>query len=90
MFKKPSKNRKTATVDINLTVDLLSHVYQRNAEHFVLFSGDGDYAPVVKEAASRGWRIFVAAFSNGLSEELLAHADSIIDLDRVYFTSVSA
>ena len=64
---------------------MLSHVYQRNAEKFVLFSGDADFVPLVREVVARGVRIYVAAFTDGLSSELAGAADRFLELDGHYF-----
>jgi uncharacterized protein (TIGR00288 family) len=80
-----TKNRSGKGVDIQMTVDILSHVYQNNADTIYLVSGDGDYAPVLLEARRMGKQVFVAALSSGLSPKLRLLADRFIDLDTLFF-----
>ena len=85
VFKRAKNTKKTSTVDINLTVDMLNHAAQRSAETFYLLSGDGDFVPLVEAVAARGCRVIVAAFSSGVSMRLARSADRFIDLDDTYF-----
>lgn len=85
VFKKPRKSAKSKGVDIQMTVDILTHVYQDNLDTVCLFSGDGDYSPVLNEAIRSGKHVYVAAFSEGLSPALRQMADEVIDLDSVFF-----
>ncbi|MDZ8241574.1 MAG: NYN domain-containing protein [Nostoc sp. ChiQUE01a] len=85
IFKKARKEIKAKGVDIQMTVDILSHVYQNNVDTVCLLSGDGDYLPVIKEIISKGKRILIGAFSNGLHSSLIQLADAVINLDTVFF-----
>jgi uncharacterized LabA/DUF88 family protein len=85
LFKKHRKNDKAKCVDIQLTVDILSHVYQNNLDTICLFSGDGDFAPVLEEAIKYGKRVYIGALSNGLSPKLKGLADEFINLDAYLF-----
>ena len=68
-----------------MTVDILSHAYQNNLDVACLFSGDGDYKPVLQEASRYGKQVYVGAFSDGLSPDLKIVADEFINLDTVFF-----
>ena len=48
-----ARNRRQKEVDVLLTVDMLTHGFNRNMTHAVLLSGDLDFRPVV-EALVRG------------------------------------
>ncbi|WP_445634419.1 NYN domain-containing protein [Nostoc sp. DSM 114161] len=85
IFKKTKQEIKSKGVDIQMTVDILSHVYQNNIDTVFLLSGDGDYLPVVKEVISKGKRILIGAFSNGFNSNLIQLADAVINLDTVFF-----
>jgi uncharacterized LabA/DUF88 family protein len=85
LFKKRRKTEKAKSVDIRLTVDILSHVYQNNLDTVCLFSGDGDFAPVLEEAIHYGKHVFVGALSKGLSPALKPLADEYINLDSCFF-----
>ena len=84
VFSKP-KNRSGKGVDIQMTVDVLTNVYQNNLDTVYLVSGDGDYAPLIHEAQRMGKQVIVAALSGGLSPKLRLIADGFIDLDNAYF-----
>lgn len=80
------KNRDLAKgLDVQLTVDVLSNVYQDNCEAVLLMAGDGDYVPVLEECIRRGKIAIVAAFSDGLSRNLGQVADTLYLLDDYYF-----
>src|ERR1039458_1357269 len=84
-FKKPSKSNKTKIVDIRMTVDILTNVYQGNVDSVYLLSGDGDYEEVIREVMRRGKQIYIGAFSDGLSPKLKNLCDGFIDLDSFFF-----
>lgn len=78
------KNRRAKGVDIQLTVDILTHAYQNNCDTIYLMSGDGDYVPVLAEVQRLGKQVFISAFSSGLSPRLRQMADSFQCLDAYY------
>jgi uncharacterized LabA/DUF88 family protein len=69
VFSKP-KNRSGKGADIQMTVDVLTNVYQNNLDAVYSVSGDGDYAPLIHEAQRMGKHVVVAALSRGLSPKL--------------------
>lgn len=85
VFKKPRKSTKTRSVDINITVDILKHTYQKTIEIVYLVGGDGDYLPIIKEVMDAGAQIYLAALSDGLHPSLPTAVDKFVDLDRIYF-----
>jgi uncharacterized protein (TIGR00288 family) len=85
VFRK-YKNKKAKGVDIQMTVDILTHVYQNNLEVVYLVSGNGDYLPVIEEVIRKGKQVYLAAFSSGLNKTLVHYVDKFINLDDVYFT----
>jgi uncharacterized protein (TIGR00288 family) len=80
-----SKSTKVKVVDIQMIVDILSHVYQNNVDSVCLFSGDGDYKAVIDEVIRKGKQVYIARFSDGFSPILIQLVDQIIDLDPVFF-----
>lgn len=84
IFQKP-KNRKAKGVDIQLTVDILTHAYQDNCDVIYIMSGDGDYVPVIAEVQRLGKLVYVSAFSSGLSPQIRIMADRFQCLDPWYF-----
>jgi uncharacterized LabA/DUF88 family protein len=85
VFKKPSKSQKSKNVDIAITIDALRHSYLNHIDDLYLFSGDGDYLPLIREVMRSGKRVFVGAFSSGLNPELKWSVDSFMDLDKEFF-----
>jgi uncharacterized LabA/DUF88 family protein len=86
VYKKPSRSNKTTTVDIQLAVDVLTHVYQHDIEAVLLVTGDADFVSLARAIVSRGKKLFVAAFSEGLAPDLVPIADRFIELDDSFFS----
>lgn len=84
VFKK-TKGKKAKGVDIQICVDMLTHVFRNNIDVVYLVSGDGDYLPVLQEVVRMGKQVYVAAFSSGLNESLVTIADKFRSLDPIYF-----
>lgn len=85
VYKKETKKAKTKSVDINLTVDALRHARQSKFDVIFIFSGDGDYIPLIEEISRQGKQVWVAAFSSGLNHALKYSADEFFDLDGIFF-----
>ncbi len=81
VFKKEAKARSGKGVDIQLCVDVLSHVYRGNTDAILLMSGDGDYEPLIKEVLRAGVQVFLSAFSHGLNPRLRHIVDAMYELD---------
>jgi uncharacterized LabA/DUF88 family protein len=84
VFKKENRGNKAKGIDIRMTVDILTHTFQDNLDSLFLFSGDGDYVPILQEVIRMGKRVFVGAFSTGLNRDLRKLADDFIDLDSIF------
>lgn len=78
---------KSKGVDIQLTVDILNHVHSDNVDTVLLFSGDGDFIPVMTEVQRCGKQFWVYAFSKGLNPEIEPIADKFICIDNLFFGS---
>lgn len=85
VFKKPKREEKTKNVDIAITIDALRAAYQDQIDQLYLFSGDGDYIPLVHEVMRQGKRVIIGAFSSGLNPELKRVGDGFIDFDACAF-----
>lgn len=85
VFKKAQNTLKTASVDINITIDILRCTYINAVDDIWLLSGDGDYIPLIKEVMRQGKSMFVGAFSSGLNKEIPTVVDEFRDLDAVFF-----
>jgi uncharacterized LabA/DUF88 family protein len=90
MVTKPTKEFTDAAgrrkikgnMDIELTVDAME--LAENLDHFVLFSGDGDFRPLVESLQHKGKRVSVVSTMNTqppmVSDELRRQADQFVDL----------
>lgn len=85
VFKKPKASNKSKLVDISITIDALRDVYRDQVDVAFIFSGDGDYIPLIKEMMRNGKQVVVGALSSGLSPEMRRAGDQFIDLDRWFF-----
>jgi uncharacterized LabA/DUF88 family protein len=85
VFKKESKSKKNKLVDISVTIDALRHSYHRHVDAIWLFSGDGDYLPLIKEIMRNGTQVWLGAFSDGLNPALPRAVDRFIVLDSWFF-----
>jgi len=89
IFKKNNKSANAKGVDIQLTVDILTHTYQNNLDVVYLISGDGDYLPVISESMRNGKQVYLAALSKGLNPKLKDSVDKFINLDTIFFKKAS-
>ena len=87
VFKRDSKSRKTRAVDINITIDALTHVYNKSADIIFIISGDGDFLPLINEIKRMGKLAIVGALSEGLEDKLKYTADRFYTLDNYFFGS---
>lgn len=85
VFKKLKSSNKAKVVDINLTIDALRHVYADQVDTVFLFSGDGDFVPLVKEIMRNGKQVVIGALSSGLSPKMKRISNQFIDLDAWFF-----
>jgi len=85
VFKKPKSSNKAKLVDITLSIDALGHVHRDQVDCVFLFSGDGDFVPLVKEIMRNGKQVVIDALSSGLNPEMRRIGDQFIDIDRWFF-----
>ena len=93
MVTKPAKEytdsqgrRKVkGNMDIELTVDALE--LAPHVDHIVLFSGDGDFRPMIAAVQRQGVRVSVVSTIRSnppmISDELRRQADNFIELDEL-------
>jgi len=93
MVTKPAKEytdsngrRKVkGNMDIELTVDALE--IAAHVDHIVLFSGDGDFRPLIEALQRKGVRVSVVSTIRSqppmISDELRRQADNFIELDEL-------
>lgn len=90
VFKKPKKEFRSKSVDINIAIDALRHSFGRSIDRVFLLSGDGDYLPLVQEVMRQGVQVVVGSLSNGLSPDLRRAPDLFVDLDSHFFKTPNA
>ncbi len=56
--------------DVEIATELLLHLDEYHT--YILFSGDGDYAPIVEEVMKREKRVFIVATEKSLGKEFRA------------------
>jgi uncharacterized LabA/DUF88 family protein len=93
MVTKPAKEftdslgrRKVkGNMDIELAVDAME--LADRMDHMVLFSGDGDFRPLVESIQRRGVRVSVVSTIRSqppmIADELRRQADNFIELDEL-------
>jgi len=93
MVTKPAKEftdsqgrRKIkGNMDIELTVDAMETA--EHVDHIVLFSGDGDFRPLVEAVQRKGCRVSVVSTIRSqppmIADDLRRQADNFIELDEL-------
>lgn len=80
--------RVTGSIKVDLAVDALAAACDWRLESILLFSGDGEFVPLVRAIQRRGVRVSLVAALEGLSspmvaDELRREADHFIDLKNI-------
>ena len=79
------RRKVKGNMDIELTVDALE--VAQHVDHIVLFSGDGDFKPLVKGLQRRGVRVSVCSTIRSqppmIADDLRRQADNFIELDEL-------
>lgn len=78
-----TNSRASKRVDITLSVDMLTHAYQKNYDAAVLVAGDEDYVPLVTAVKNAGRRVFLWFVDNGMSPALKQAVDYHFDIASV-------
>lgn len=75
--------RIKGNMDVEIAVDMLR--IAQHIEHVILFSGDGDFRPLVAEVQDRGVRVSVVSSyrvqPSMVADDLRRQADAFVDLD---------
>jgi uncharacterized LabA/DUF88 family protein len=85
-FTDASGRRKVkGNMDIELTVDAMETA--AHVDHIVLFSGDGDFRPLVEALQRKGVRVSVVSTIRSqppmIADDLRRQADNFIELDEL-------
>jgi len=72
------RRKVRGNMDIDLAVDAMETA--EHVDHLVLFSGDGDFRPLVEAIQRKGRKVSVASTVSMVADELRRQADNFIDL----------
>jgi len=72
------KKRRQKGVDVQISVDMMHHAARGNMDHAILFSGDGDFVPLVEALVDMGVTVEVAADHRTAAVELRRAADAFL------------
>lgn len=89
VFKKENGSRSSKRVDIQICIDALTCADQGGIEEVFLFTGDGDFLPLIHELMRRNIRVNLCAFSSGCSEDIKTAGDTFTSLDDRLFEQIS-
>lgn len=71
---------KKANWDVGIAVDAIKIAY--SVDTVVLFSGDGDFLPLVEYLKNLGKRVEIVAFGQTCSAKLKGEADEFFDIEK--------
>lgn len=69
-----------ANFDVEITLDMA--LFEKKFDIFILFSGDGDFLPVVKHLRGENKKVIVISGRKYLAGELIETANSFLTLER--------
>jgi uncharacterized LabA/DUF88 family protein len=79
------RRKVKGNMDIELTVDALETA--QHVDHIVLFSGDGDFRPLVEALQRKGVRVSICSTIRSqppmIADDLRRQADNFIELDEL-------
>jgi len=79
------RRKVKGNMDIELTVDAME--LAPHVDHVVIFSGDGDFRPLVESLQRKGVRVSVVSTIRSqppmIADELRRQADNFIELDEL-------
>ena len=81
-LRETSSGQEEKEIDVLIATDMLWNGLEGHYEHAILASGDEDLTPAVKRLKDAGLRVTVAAYKKSTSHELVAAADTYIDLSK--------
>jgi len=68
--------------DINLALDMLNDAWENKYDKAILFSGDGDFAPLLKYVKYKNKRVDVISFDELASRNLINEANKFYFIDK--------
>jgi uncharacterized LabA/DUF88 family protein len=86
VFRKLNRESRSRLVDIRLTIDVLTHVYNDDIDSVWLITGDGDFIPLIEAVMRMGKKVHLGALTSGLNKKLPDSVDKFSYLDGVFFS----
>ena len=74
---------RKANFDVEITMDACAHIWRRECDEIILFSGDSDFAYLIEQAKELNFKISVLASRKTISTELHNLADRVILIDEL-------
>ena len=68
--------------DINLALDMLNDAWENKFDKAILFSGDGDFTPLLKYVKNKNKKIQVISFDELASRNLISEADKFTFINK--------
>jgi len=68
--------------DINLALDMLNDAWENKYDEAILFSGDGDFAPLLKYVKNKNKKVEVISFDELASRNLLNEANKFCFINK--------
>lgn len=68
--------------DINLALDMLNDAWENKYDKAILFSGDGDFAPLLKHIKNKNKKVDIVSFDKLASKNLLNKANKFIFINK--------
>jgi len=68
--------------DINLALDVLNDAWENKYDKVILFSGEGDFAPLLKYVKNKNKKVEVISFGELASRNLLNEADEFSFINK--------
>lgn len=74
---------KQKGVDMRIGLDIAALALRDHVDIIALVTGDSDFVPAMKFARRKGVQIFMVPLKHGIYDEMIEHADLIIDIEPV-------
>lgn len=77
------KYRFKCNFDVELTMDVMETVLTRETDTFIICSGDGDFAKLIKFLKGKAKKVIVVGFKSNININVLENAHEIVFLEAI-------
>jgi len=81
--KEVSQYKLKCNFDVELTMDVMDVLSNKNVDVFILCSGDGDFVKLLRHVKNRGKKIVVVGLKRHTNDELAETAHNVIFLEVI-------